>query len=381
MSRRRAVLKAVAVLVVFVAAIALALVTGLLGAPSAGIEDVGDWGTVTEERTEVITTLWVENPNPIGLSLGDSVAVDYRLQMNDVELAEGTTQGINVRPGNNTIEASTSIHNEQLSAWWVAFVENNETIDIRAEPTVRIDGLVSTAADLPSYETTGLSDSTPIVTSFSKVASGLEGQYTLSDLTSSQRDSLVGSGLLDANGVLPGSDGSTTVGYEIRRGWATWGDVAENTTTLRLHFQLHNPSETVPVPAEPENLGVDIAMNDVEMFSARGADTSLANPGDFTLRESIDRRVLMPGETTEAVYAVEMDNDRIDEWFRSHVRQDERTEVRTELQLVFSVGDFTVDVPEEKPAGYTCNLQTGIFVDGQETDTTCGEASSLGATG
>ena len=377
MNVRRTIGVVVLVLVAIVALVALALVTGLLGTPSAGIEDVGDWGTVSEERTEVITTLWIDNPNPIGLTLGDSVAVDYRLQMNDVALAEGTTKGIDIRPGNNTVEASTYLDNDQLSPWWVAFVRNNETIDVRAEPTARVDGLVSTAADLPAYETTVLADSTPIVTSFSEVASGLEGEYALSDPTDAQLDSLVGPELLDDDGFLSDSDVSPTVGYEIERGWATWGEVTADTTTLRLHFRLHNPSETVPVPAEPETLGLDIAMNDIKMFSASGDDASLANPGAFTLSESIERRVLMPGETTEAVYTVAMDNDRIDEWFRSHVRQGERTEIRTELKLVFGVGDVQFDVPENNPVAYTCDLQTGIFVDGQDTETNCGRAPGV----
>lgn len=367
--------KVIAVLLVIVVAVALAVLTGLFGAPSAGIEDVGDWGTVTEERTEVITTAWVRNPNPVGLSLGDSVAVTYRLRMNDVDLAEGTTRGIDLRPGNNTVRASTYIDNDQLSAWWAAFVRNNETIDVHADPTARIDGLVATTVDMPAHETTLLSESTPIVTSFSETVAGLEGRYTLADTSG---DALIEAGLIERD-VLEGSlSGSApTVGYEVERGWATWGEVSDETTKLRLHVRLHNPSETVPVPAEPEHVGVDIAMNDVELFSAQGADASLANPQAFTLREAIDRRVLPPGETTEAVYVVEMDNDRVEEWFRSHVERGERTTVETRLRLVFGIGDRTIDVPADGPVAYTCELQTGIFVDDQETATSCDDPSSL----
>jgi len=376
MNVRRAIGITVVVLVAIVAALALAVVTGLLGAPTAGIEDIGDWGEVTEERIDVITTAWVHNPNPIGLPLGDSLEVTYQLHMNDVRLADGATGDIDVRSGNNTIEATTAIHTEQLPAWWAAFVQHDETIDVRAEPTAQVRGLVSTSIDLPSYETTLLTDSTPIVTSLSESVSGLEGRYTTADASREQLDGLVETGLVDAgafDGIVPGGDASPTVGYEIERGWATWGDVTDNATTLRVHLRLHNPSETVPVPAEPENLGLNVAMNDVDLFTAQGDDTTLANPEDFAVRESLDRRVLLPGETTEAVYAVEMDNDRVAEWFRSHVKQGEQTDVRTELRLVFGVGDITFEVPPENPIAYTCDLQTGIFVDDQVTDTTCGE--------
>ena len=62
--------------VALVAVLALLYLTGVLGAPSAGLEDRGDWGEVTDERTEIVTTLWVRNPNPIGVSLGERLTAD-----------------------------------------------------------------------------------------------------------------------------------------------------------------------------------------------------------------------------------------------------------------------------------------------------------------
>lgn len=356
-----------AVVLVVVAAIGAALFLGVLGAPSAGVEDIGDWGEVTDEQTEVVTTVRVENPNPVGIALGESVQLAYQLHLNDVALADGETGALDIQPGNSSVQISTYIQNRDLPRWWVAYVSANETIPVRADPTATIDGLVSTSVDLPTYNTTLLEDETPVITALSEVAGGAEGEYTRT-LSASEAESRLGTSLLDGP-LAPEED--VTVGYEIRDAWATWGEVSENRTVVRFHFRIHNPSDRVPVPAEPDNLGVDVDMNDVELFSASAEDTSLANPEEF------EDDVLAPQETKVAVYTVGMDNDRIDDWFVSHVERGEQTDIRSELKLVFGVGDVTFDVPGESPIAYTCELQTGIFVDGQDTETDCGQIESL----
>ncbi|MFB6200700.1 MAG: hypothetical protein ABEI98_01675 [Halorhabdus sp.] len=79
LSCRRTLGTVTAVFVAVAALIAVALFTGLLGVPSVAIEDVGDWATVSEAQTDVITTVRVHNPNPIGLPVGDSVSATNRL--------------------------------------------------------------------------------------------------------------------------------------------------------------------------------------------------------------------------------------------------------------------------------------------------------------
>lgn len=363
----------IVVLVLLVAVIAAALFTGVLGAPSAGIEDEGDWGTVSEEQTEVITTVWVDNPNPVGITLGDSVSVSYQLYLNDVNLASGEKADISIPSGNNTVQASTYIQNRKIQPWWVAFVQNNETITLGADATVSVSGPVSASTDISIPERTLLEDETPVITSLSGAASGFEGRHTesVSRERLLDRTGLEWTGLL-AEGYVTEGDTEATVGYEIQDGWAEWGAVNEETTTVYFNLRVHNPGD-VPVPATPDHLGADVEMNDVEMFSAQANDTSLQNPDDFATGEVIGERVIRPGETEVAVYAVEMDNEKVDDWFRSHVSNDERTDVRTELQAVFTVGELEFSIPEDNPVAYTCQLQTAILVDDQNTTTNCGD--------
>jgi len=370
--------KLVVAVVLLVVVIAAAFVTGLLGTPSAGLEDHGDWGNVTENRTEIITTVWVDNPNPVGIKVSDSVEVSYQLTLNDVQLATGGKSGISVPSGNNTVPVSTYLHNEDIAPWWVSFVNDNETIPVRAESTAKLDGMVSATADLPTYETTLLTNSTPVITALSEVASGTEGEYT-ETLSGDELEDRLGSSVGDdlvSDGSLTDTESEVTVGYEIREGWAEWGEVDENTTTVYFHFRVHNPGD-VPVPASPENVGINVDMNGVEMFSGQANDTTLVNADEFAVDDSLGGRVLEPGETQNAVYAVEMDNDKIDDWFRSHVTNGEQTDIRTEMKLVFSIGDVEFAVPAENPIAYTCELQTAILVDDQATETNCGEIDSL----
>lgn len=357
----------VLVIVLVVAAIAAALALGFLGTPSAGVEDIGDWGEVTDEQTEVVTTVWVQNPNPVGVALGESVKLTYQLHLNGINLAGGETGALDVRAGNNSVQISTYIQNRELPRWWVAFVSANETIPVRAEPTARVNGLVSTSTDLPTHNTTLLKNSTPVITALSETASGTEGEYTRTLSASGAQRQLGASGIEGP----PLVDEDVTVGYEIEDAWARWGEVSEERTVVYFHFLVHNPSERVAVPAAPDNLAVDVDMNDVELFSARANDTTLANP------EAFDERLLLPQQTEKAVYAVEMDNDKIDDWFVSHVERGERTDIRSELRLVLSRGDLTFEIPAQSPVAYTCELQTGIFVDGQRTETDCGQGKSL----
>lgn len=352
-----------AVAVVSTGAIAGGFYTGAIQfqEPKAGLQDIGDWGGVTEKRTEIITTLWVQNPNQFGIALGGNVQVSFQLYLNEVNLAEGEKSGISIQPGDNTVELSTEVRNQKIPQWWVAFIQNNETIPVRAVPTATVRaGPITASPELPTHNETLLTNSTPVSSGLSQAASRLEGRYTTNISTDDRSDRFN----FDSE--------NTTIGYVVREGWATWGSVTEESTVVNFHFLLHNPSESVPMPEEPEHLGAIVEMNGIEMFRAQGDDftfESISNATNETYAKEEGR--LQPGETKEVVYAVEMDNDKIDEWFTSHVRKGEQTNIRVELQVIFKAQGITFRLPEDSPAAYTCSLQTGILVDGQETETTC----------
>lgn len=343
---------------VAIAVVSIILLTGgvfailAVGQPSGGVQDVGDWGNITEERTEIVTTLWVKNPNAIGLS-SNNLRATYQIQLNGVNLAEGNKDGIDIQSGNNTIQLSTYLRNNRIEDWWVNYISSNETINVRASGEVHIGDTVTFG--FPEQSRTLLENSTPVLTSLTNAARGLEGEYTKSES--------VGAGPTEED---------VTVGYEIQRGWATWGTVNEDDTTVLFHLQIHNPGD-VPVPAVPDGLGVSVDMNDIRLFRAQ---EDAVSPRNVEQDE-----VIRPGETREVVLAVTMDNDKVDNWFTSHVRRGEYSNVTVQLQLVFNIDETgtTLRVPREGGITYQCELQTGILKDGQSTSTTCGdEGSAIG---
>jgi LEA14-like dessication related protein len=357
--------RAVATLVVaLVLLVVVAYFLGIVGVPSAGLVDRGDWGTVTEERTEVITTVWVDNTNPFPIALGDGLSADYEVAFNGVALASGEKDAIEVPKGNSTIELRTNLRNDRLPAWWVAFVRANETVAMDINGTLSVDVGPTVSHDI-YREQTALEDSTPIISALSAAANGTRGTYTQSVGSDQVSDDV------DLNAL---SDEGVTVGYEVREGSARWGEVTEEQTTVVFEFTVHNPGD-VPVPAVPDGLGVTVDMNDVRLFRGESGDLSASSVSPDA--------VIPPGETQTVEFTVRMDNEKVDEWFTSHVRRDERTAVSTGLQLVFEVPPTgqTVRLPRNSPVTYDCQLQTAILVDDQTTETNCGEPGSAAGGG
>lgn len=326
----RIALAAVGVVVGLVALLAALWFLGIIGAPSAGVEDVGDWGNVSENRTEVKTTLWVNNPNPFGIRTG-KLEAEYAIALNGVPIAEGRKDGVNIGSGRQTTVVSTYLLNDRLPEWWVEYVRDDETVHATANGTVRAK-VGPGATHTITHEETMLEDETPVITALSKAANGTEGQYP-----------------------------QGTPLYEIRKGWATWGEVNDSTTMVRFHLRIHNPNPT-PVPADPEGVTTRIRMNGITMLETQGREFSMANVGSDA--------VIGPGETREVVVRVAMDNRKVDEWFTSHVRRGEVTDVEVRMALAFR--DPTGGTVEVPAVSYVCQVRTAILVDGQETDTNCG---------
>ncbi|PSP49380.1 hypothetical protein BRC60_06390 [Halobacteriales archaeon QH_1_68_42] len=353
-------------IVALVAVLAVLYLTGIIGAPSAGLADRGDWGEVTDERTEIVTTVWVNNPNPVGLSLGESLTADYDIYMNGVRVAEGSKSDITVPTGNSTTALSTDLLNDQLPTWWVAFVRADETVELDVNATLTVDALATVERDVHVNRTI-LENDRPVIGALSAAANGTAGTYTESVDTDQYDDAVLED--VDLTG-----DSSVTAGYEIERGWATWESVSENETTAVIHLRVHNPGD-VPVPAAPDGVGVAIDMNDVRLFEGE--------TDEFTLRSVDEGTMIPPGETRNVTFTVTMDNDKVDEWFTGHVREDvgpgeEATAVSAQFQVVFEepVSGTTFRLPADSPATYDCEFRTAILVDDRETATDCGEGAN-----
>jgi LEA14-like dessication related protein len=355
--------KAGAVVAGLIALLVALYVLGVIGVPSAGVVDEGDWGNVSEERTEVVTTVWVNNPNPVGVSFGGGLTVDYGIELNGVRVAEGSKSDVAIPRGNTTMALRTDVLNEGLPAWWVEFVRDDETVRLDANATLTVAGV--SVSEPVQRNRTMLDGETPVIDAMSAAANDTADTYT-ENVSASDFGGDSGGGALADRVEEATGDPSVTVGYEIERGWATGGSVDESETTGVFHLLVRNAGD-VPVPATTDGVGVTVDMNDVRTFEAE--------TGAFSADSLDEDAFIGPGEREEITVEVTMNNDRVDEWFTSHVEgpEVEHTDVEVNFQVLLRDPTTGTELraPEDGPVSYDCDFSTAILVDDATTDTSC----------
>ncbi|MFC4552196.1 MULTISPECIES: LEA type 2 family protein [Halorussus] len=299
---------------------------GVLGAPSvAGVEN--RFGNVTDETTEIHTDLAVHNPNPFGVKFGD-VTVSYDVRMNGIRLANGTKQGVAVGAGNSTVPFRSTVHNEKMPAWWVSHVRNGE------QTTVRVDASVTSG-------TLGRTFSAPPVKR--EVSTDIISQFNSTEPR-------------PVNASQPFV--SDPVAY-VNETSARWGQVTSAETPIDMRFVVYNPKAT---PLVVTQIGYNVTMNDV----AVGNGTT-------------DREHLIEGGTQETIDARSViRNEKLDEWWVTHLRNDQVTNLTIDFYAKVELGGQTYRVPLSELT-YTKTIETDIFGTKNETAAGSSEATSTTA--
>ncbi|MDG5758360.1 LEA type 2 family protein [Natronococcus sp. A-GB1] len=301
--------------------------TGVVGLPDAGLED-NAWGEVEEERIEVITAVWIDNPNP-GVEL-DDLAVEYELGMNDVALATGSADDVAVPSGNSTTELGTDLEYDRLPSWWASHVRNDERSALEV--------------DLTAHATVGPLSGSPSHTHEDEVETDLESMI---EETLAEQEGEHSLSPADSEG------GTIEPTVKIRDTDAGWGEVSEERTELHFTYEIHNPNaHPLPTPA----------MTGEMEFNERPVAEWEAHEVEF-LRGTYDTNI-PPGESREITFVAELDNDEVVEWFTTHVDGDEFTEAELRAQLAMHVDGETVTIPDDGDA-ISCEygVWTDIFVD------------------
>lgn len=318
-------------LLVVVVLLSALFAIGVLGVPGGELAD-NQWGEVDNDSIEVITFVTVDNPNPFGL--GSDVDVEYDIDLQDVRLAEGSGEDIEISSGENELEFTSDLFYHNLPAWWSAHLNNDEVSLLEADATI--------------HASLGPLSGSPSTTIESEIDTDIEG--ALDD------------GFSEFEGSYPPA--ATLV--EIEDVTTEWGTVTEDQTEILTTVTIHNPNPATPVPTPAFTGG--LVFNDIPM-AAWDAD-------DVELLEAEEDAVIPPGETEERTFLVEMNNTNIPPWFASHVEQEEFTEMEVYGQLVFTISDqeFTVP-PGDETLACEFDMTTGIFVD-QDTDVALGDCVS-----
>lgn len=295
-------------LLVLASSVGGAYALGAIGTPSVtGVDN--EFGPVDENETVVYTDLVVENPNPVGASL-DGLSVAYAVSMNDVRVASGEKEGVSVGAGRSRLAFETTMRNDRIPAWWVTHVRNGETSEVVVDAEVH-SSLLDRSTTIPQERT---------------VETDIIGQFR------STEDRPV-----DADHPLV-SDPVVIV----RETDARWGNVTNETTPIETEFVVYNPKTTPYVVTE---IGYEITMNGVDVGNG-----------------STEREYAIPGKDRRTVRAeTAIDNGRLDEWWVSHLRRDQTTDLQIDFYATVRLSEGeTVRVPMDELT-YNRTIETDIF--------------------
>jgi len=301
---------------------------GVLGAPAVnGVQN--DFGNVTEDETTIVTNVSVQNPNPIGLSLG-GVTIDYQVSMNDVQVANGTKNGVSVGSGNSTMRLETTLFNDRIPPWFASHVRNDE------QTTVNIDATVD------AY---GFSRS---ITQQREIQTDILGSFR-----SSQDRPINANHALISDPVLI-----------VEETDASWGTVSREETPIDMSFAMYNPN-TEPIAIS--ELRYNVTMNDV-LVSQGATEDPFVIPGGTR-------------NTLQATTAIQ--NQRLDEWWVSHLDESQYGHQVSQFRIEFTAvvelpNGETVVVPLDDLA-YDEWIGTDLFDEGGNVGVPPSEQSGDGS--
>lgn len=301
---------------------------GVFAAPSVA-DMTNEWGEVDEDRIEVRTQLTVDNPNPLPLGYGVDGA-NYTLAMNQIAIAEGSVDGIDLPRGEGTLDLRTYLLLERVPPWWASHVRNDETSEVDIEARVHVSiGPLGRSPPITHSDTI----QTDLEGTLAEALEGFEGEHH---------------GPMIDLGVT-----STRPTVEVTDTNASWGAVDEASTEVLFDVTVHNPN-AYPIPTPAFTGGLEF--NDVAIGAWDAHDVDL-------VRGPADGRI-PPDESRDLRYAVTIDNERIATWFATHVDREERSDARMTGQLALRLSGHTMTIPpDEEAIACTFDLRTAILVE------------------
>ncbi len=251
------------------------------------------WGDITTESSEIKTDIQVDNPNAFPIPIK---GMEYQIFMNDVKMGSGHSMGKASLPAQkeHTITMSTEVENDKIPEWWVTHIRQGESTDIKIKGNIALDLKVT------KYEY-------PIEREISRVKTdilGVKKSYSV-----------------DEESLKP----------QLRSIENSWGEVTDDFTVILMKVVVYNPQR---VPIYIEQIRYEMDMNEIKM-------------GLGTSEESI---LLKPQSDTEIRLDTKLDNHKLDNWWVTHLKNGEKTEVKIESELVYTVGEneFTMELPVQE---------------------------------
>jgi len=285
----------------------VAVAAGAVGVPSVtGFQN--EFAGVNDSTTTIGSDIQVSNPNPIGAGfLG--VSGEYRISMNDVRMANGSTGSVEMGPGNSTIELDTYLDNERIPTWWVSHVLRDEKTTVSVNASVDSDLL---GQSVPVEQTRTIE--TDMLSSFNSTETR------------------------PVNSSSPLVDDPILYVNETR---AQWGEVTSERTGIVVDFYIYNPKDYA-IPVSKLNYTID--MNDVRVGAG----------------ENTKETVLAPNSLTRVRTVTYIQNDNLDEWWVTHIERNQRTAVVIDFAASIEAAGTELDIPLEEST-HRETIETDVF--------------------
>jgi Conserved secreted protein len=264
-----------------------------------------EWGAVTNSTTEVITNITVYNPNPISLPLKD---VRTKVYMGNTEMGEGSALQSDIKANSeSTIVISTKIENDKIPQWWVEYISNNKTSLLKINGTLVFD-LKVTDFEYP------FGFSSPI------------GTNILASLSSEEPQNI--------------NAGPVTLKLESIE--SRWGSVTDNNTEIITNATIYNDN-LYPIPIT--GFSYSIELNGITMAQGSSSEST----------------TLTPKSETVVPLSTNLNNDMLDDWWVSHIKNREVTEGKVIIQPTISyLGNEFQCPPIEQEFKFNTTLLQGF---------------------
>lgn len=306
------------VTIALVVVLLLAAIAGVVALDRPRIESVdNDWGTVTQNQTEIETQVRISNPRLVNLA-EPVFDLTYTVSLNDVQIAQNRVRSVQFSGGPETIvNVSTYANNDDIPEWWASHIQRNETTTVRVEP----DGVIQ-----PLGITLPMDSRTRTRTVRTDLLAPLQTDEP-------RRFRRFGRTLLVVN--------STD---------ARWGNATVNRTVMHASATVTNPT---PVPLPVIDIGYEIYMNGIKV-------------GQSTENQ---RTVIPPGGTRTIETEAVIDNNKLDEWWVTHLRRNETTRLRVDFFATVDVFGQRIRTPLDF-LSYTRTFHTDFFGSANDSGST-----------
>lgn len=239
------------------------------------------FGNITDDYTEIETFIDVYNPNPVAIPLKD---VKTEIYMNRIKMGEGSAEKSEIAANSlSKIILSTKIENEKIPEWWASHLMNGE----RTEMLIKANLIF----DLKLFEFSYPMEKSEII------QTNLLSKFSIE----SPQKIKVG-----------------PLGLTLKSMSASWGEITNESSELILRARIQNENQ-FDVRFRFEG---NLTMNGIEV--AKGGS---------------EEQIVLPAQReSEVEMRIRINNMLLDDWWSTHIRNGERTNLSLMLNLIFEYG-------------------------------------------